>query len=107
MAGATLAPPVQEIDGLTFFGFISSTPFTLLRFIGAGIPEGDGFALDDLLFGDPPRPAPPRPAPPGPGPAGVPEPASWALMVIGFGGLGVMLRGRRATSGASTTPPIK
>jgi hypothetical protein len=33
------------------------------------------------------------------GPAGVPEPASWALMVVGFGGLGAVLRGRR--SGAS------
>jgi hypothetical protein len=30
---------------------------------------------------------------------GVPEPASWALMVVGFGGLGAVLRGRR--SGAS------
>ena len=28
-------------------------------------------------------------------PAGVPEPASWALMIVGFGGAGVMLRSRR------------
>jgi hypothetical protein len=28
--------------------------------------------------------------------AAVPEPESWALMIAGFGGLGVMLRRRRA-----------
>jgi hypothetical protein len=27
--------------------------------------------------------------------AGVPEPASWALMILGFGGVGAMVRGRR------------
>jgi Protein of unknown function (DUF642)/PEP-CTERM motif len=29
------------------------------------------------------------------GPGGVPEPASWALMMLGFGGLGAALRARR------------
>lgn len=29
-------------------------------------------------------------------PAGVPEPTSWALMIVGFGGLGAALRRRRA-----------
>jgi len=28
--------------------------------------------------------------------AGIPEPASWALMLLGFGGLGVAIRARRA-----------
>jgi len=32
--------------------------------------------------------------------AGVPEPASWALMLTGFGGMGLMLRGRRAPAAA-------
>jgi hypothetical protein len=27
--------------------------------------------------------------------AGVPEPASWALMLVGFGGMGALLRRRR------------
>jgi choice-of-anchor A domain-containing protein len=38
---------------------------------------------------------------PGPPPTpGVPEPASWALMILGFGGAGAMLRRRRAASAA-------
>jgi hypothetical protein len=32
---------------------------------------------------------------------GVPEPASWALMILGFGGMGVVLRRRRAAVGAA------
>jgi hypothetical protein len=33
--------------------------------------------------------------PPGPGGGGVPEPAAWALLIAGFGGVGAMLRRRR------------
>ena len=33
--------------------------------------------------------------------AGVPEPASWALMLTGFGGLGAMLRARRRPAAAT------
>ena len=44
-------------------------------------PSGNDFALDDLHLN---------------GVAGgVPEPASWALMLVGFGGLGAMLRANR------------
>ncbi len=47
--------------------------------------------------------------------AGVPEPAAWALMLVGFGGLGVSLRRQRRRSGDSVlghglrsrnTPPV-
>jgi opacity protein-like surface antigen len=34
-------------------------------------------------------------------PAGVPEPATWAMMLVGFGGLGAIIRRRRATTSTS------
>jgi hypothetical protein len=34
--------------------------------------------------------------------AGVPEPASWAMMLVGFGGLGALLRRRRGVAAAAT-----
>ena len=33
---------------------------------------------------------------------GVPEPATWAMMLTGFGGLGALMRRRRALSVAAT-----
>lgn len=50
----------------------------------------------------PPRPEPPRPEPPRPGPlpqvpagAPLPEPAVWALLLLGITGTGIGLRRRR------------
>jgi hypothetical protein len=34
--------------------------------------------------------------------ATIPEPASWSLMILGFGGAGAILRRRRTAAGAST-----
>ena len=33
---------------------------------------------------------------------GIPEPAAWSLMLLGFGGLGVSLRQKRAQAGSAT-----
>lgn len=38
------------------------------------------------------------------GVVGVPEPGAWAMMILGFGGLGVMLRRRRALANVATAP---
>jgi hypothetical protein len=46
-------------------------------------PNGNDFALDDLHV------------------SAVPEPTSWALMLLGFGGLGAALRARRRTVAAT------
>lgn len=46
--------------------------------------SGNDFALDDIRLS-----------------AAVPEPASWALMIVGFGGIGAALRGRRRTAVAA------
>jgi hypothetical protein len=52
-------------------------------------PSGNDFALDDMSLSGTA--------------AGVPEPASWALMLLGFGGLGAMLRANRRRAGLAAT----
>ena len=47
--------------------------------------SGNDFALDDISLSTQ-------------SPGGVPEPAAWALMILGFGAAGAALRGRRATA---------
>jgi hypothetical protein len=60
-----------------FFGLTSTQAIQ-----SVGIAETDGFAvIDNASFS---------------GSAGVPEPASWAMMLVGFGGLGAVLRRNRA-----------
>jgi hypothetical protein len=39
--------------------------------------------------GDPPPPPPPPPV------GGIPEPGTWALMILGFGAVGAAMRRRR------------
>jgi hypothetical protein len=82
-----------------FIGSLGLTPYAYaltdqdMTFMGSGSNVWDGGDFQ-LAF----RPAtvaltsePGTLAPP----AAVPEPASWALMIVGFGGAGAMLRGRR------------
>lgn len=68
------------------FNFTPTTVSQTLSFLSKGTPKGlppiallDGVSLT----------------------TGVPEPASWAMMLVGFGGVGVILRRRRRTLAAA------
>lgn len=62
LAGTTVTPPEQPVDMVQFFGVVSDTPFTTLRFIAA--PErNDGFGMDNVLFAAAPTVETPVPAP--------------------------------------------
>ncbi len=60
--------------------------YTLNPSTGAGTPGANVTGTSQLIFGL---------APDVPSAPGVPEPAAWALMLIGFGGLGAALRAQR------------
>jgi hypothetical protein len=74
-------------EPFAFFGFTSATAFDRIDIIQNG---GGGFELDNITIGN------------AIGHHGsndstgaVPEPASWAMMLVGFGAMGAMLRRRR------------
>ena len=64
-----------------FYGFTSDLGVRSVTFSSG---PGESFDLDNLRFGS------------ALAIAGVPEPASWALMILGFGGAGMAIRRRRA-----------
>ena len=77
-------------QGLSFLGISYATPMiSRVRItggnaaLGPGVLDGanaDLVVLDDFLFGEP---------------TAVPEPATWAMMILGFGLIGGVLRARR------------
>ncbi|MFM9852002.1 MAG: PEPxxWA-CTERM sorting domain-containing protein [Sphingomonadaceae bacterium] len=75
--GITLTPPVQSGNTVSFFGFTSDTAFSTVRFSGSN--NSDGFSIDNVSYG--------LTAP-------VPEPATWLMMLMGFGLVGGMMRRR-------------
>ena len=80
-AGESFVPPVD--GGIRFFGFTSDTAFSNVRFENAtGTTNSDGFSLDNVSFASAAVGA-------------VPEPTTWAMMIIGFGAIGGAMRRRR------------
>lgn len=79
-------------NGLSFVGLrFDSAVLGRVRIVNGSVPlgpndgagGGDVVALDDFIFGEP---------------LAVPEPATWAMMLLGFGGMGAILRIRRLAS---------
>jgi hypothetical protein len=77
-------------NGLSFFATGTDATITFTDNTAPGGGGGSNLALDDVTvngFG-------------GNGAGGVPEPATWAMMLAGFGGLGAVMRKARRTKGA-------
>ena len=68
---------------VTFAGLIDSAGFTQITFSGSA--PNDGVFFDRLRFGGTPGGV-------------VPEPATWAMMILGFGAAGSMIRRRKAVA---------
>lgn len=73
----TFALPVAGNGGRTFFGVTFDT-FTAVNSVTIDLTGDDAVLLDDVRLA-----------------AGIPEPATWAVMLAGFGAAGAVLRGRR------------
>jgi hypothetical protein len=64
-------------DAFAFFGAVSDTAFSSLTISATDFP-----AIDNLAFGD--------------GVSAVPEPSTWAMMILGFAGIGFMAYRRKS-----------
>eukprot|EP01041_Mallomonas_annulata_P019365 gene19365-38671_t len=84
--GAALAPVfTQQGGGNTIWStktiqFTALSANSTLSFAGAGISDTLGGYVDNIRL------------------TAVPEPATWAMMILGFGGVGAALRRRRASA---------
>ncbi|THD63644.1 PEPxxWA-CTERM sorting domain-containing protein [Phenylobacterium sp.] len=87
--------PGQELLGFSQVGssdpfqvftisFVATAPGSVMALVGTTSKDNVGPLLDQLTVTDDPA-----------ADALVPEPASWALMILGFGGVGSLLRRRR------------
>jgi hypothetical protein len=95
-----LPPVTSHFQLITLTGFTDLTSVTIGRPTDNGVVDAGWLAFDDVVStpfvadtgnGD----NNPRPDAPSPVPDAVPEPSAWALMILGFGGVGALLRRRR------------
>ena len=75
-------------SGVPFFFGYTGSAFSSVSFTGTQV--GDGVDFDDLAFGASSINA------------AVPEPSTWAMMLIGFGAVGFSMRRRRGTSAVAS-----
>jgi hypothetical protein len=81
----TFSLPVNSVGGAQFWGVVSDIAFTKVLAIQTNNPGvADAFGLDDISYN-----------------GVVPEPATWAMMIMGFGLVGFAARRRRATAVAA------
>jgi len=73
---------LSSADPLTNYSFTFNTTGGQLKFTELGPSNQQGNILDDVELSTSRS-------------AGIPEPASWAMMIMGFGGVGGLLRRRR------------
>jgi hypothetical protein len=95
LASERIFTVANTIDGpsgsLLFWGLVdTSNPFTTVTFAESG---DDLFGFDDLTIGDVGQVVNP------PVNGAVPEPSTWAMMLLGFFGIGGLMR-RRGTAGS-------
>lgn len=77
--------PLNGDGGAQFYGILSDIPFSKLIIRQVNNPGfADAFGIDDISYGFAP----------------VPEPATWAMLVAGFGLIGTLSRRRRSLRGA-------
>ena len=82
--GVQLTPPIVSLNSdASFFAFVSDTPFSTVRFtFDSSLPPffTDAFGMDNVTYGV----------------GAVPEPSTWAMMILGFAGVGFMAYRRKS-----------
>ena len=86
--------PVNANGGIMYWGVVFDAPVQKVEFTRTRNQSLDVFGLDGISFNVAPAPPPPV--------GGVPEPASWALLIAGFGLTGATMRRRRAAMGVTS-----
>ena len=83
--------PVNANGGISYWGVVFDAPIHKVEFNRSRNQSVDIFGLDGISF---------NVAPPLPPVGGVPEPASWAMLIAGFGMISATLRRRRSVLSA-------